>query len=71
MAPYLKCVITGGDLIGPDRADPHNGAEDAGVGPGQDPVLDGEFVEELVLVKSLVRIKILKQGSIYLCFCYK
>jgi len=60
MATDLKGVVPGRNLLGPDRADPDNGAENAGVRTRQDPVLDGDLLEQLELVECIVRIKILK-----------
>jgi hypothetical protein len=60
MAADLKGVVAGRDLVGPDGADPDDGAEDPRIGARQDPVLDGDLLEQLVLVECVVGIKILR-----------
>jgi hypothetical protein len=60
MAADLKGVVAGRDLVGPDGADPDDGAEDSRVRARQDPVLDGDLLEQLVLVECIVGIKILR-----------
>jgi hypothetical protein len=59
MAADLKGVVAGRDLVGPDGADPDDGAEDPRVRARQDPVLDGDLLEQLELVECVVGIKIL------------
>jgi hypothetical protein len=64
MAANLKGVVAGRDLVGPDGADPDDGAEDPRVRARQDPVLDGDLLEKLELVERVVGIKILRTHGI-------
>jgi hypothetical protein len=60
MAADLKGVVAGRDLVGPDGTDPDDGAEDPRIRARQDPVLDGDLLEQLELVECVVGIKILR-----------
>jgi hypothetical protein len=57
--PNLEGVFPGRYLIGPDGADPDNGAENAGIGAGQDPVLNGDPLKQPVFVIHLSWLQVL------------